>query len=114
VVEIDTAVWSGIPFVAVIGNDGLWNAEVQIQKRLGGSELECLKMGLVRYDRVVEALGGHGEFVERPTDLDAAFRRAIESGKPSLINVVVEGVPAETTVVNNYLITELIVNKPSF
>jgi acetolactate synthase-1/2/3 large subunit len=47
-----------------------------------------------RYDRVVEALGGHGEYVERAADLPAAIERALSSGRPSCINVMIESVAA--------------------
>jgi len=41
-----------------------------------------------RYDKVVEALGGHGELVERPEELRPALDRAAASGKPALVNVI--------------------------
>ena len=40
-----------------------------------------------RYDRIVEAIGGHGEYVERPEELKPALERAIRSGKPACVNV---------------------------
>jgi acetolactate synthase I/II/III large subunit len=43
-----------------------------------------------RYDQVVEALGGHGELVERPGDVGAAIERAFASGKPALVNVLTD------------------------
>jgi acetolactate synthase-1/2/3 large subunit len=36
---------------------------------------------------VVEALGGHGEFCERPEEIRPALERAAASGKPALVNV---------------------------
>jgi acetolactate synthase-1/2/3 large subunit len=46
-------------------------------------------LNYTRYDKVVEALGGHGEHVERPEDLRPALERAAASGKPACINVVI-------------------------
>jgi acetolactate synthase-1/2/3 large subunit len=40
-----------------------------------------------RYDRVVEALGGHGEHVERPADIRPAIERTLAAGKPGLVNI---------------------------
>ncbi len=40
-----------------------------------------------RYDKVVEALGGHGEYCERPEEIRPALERAFSSGKPALVNV---------------------------
>ena len=41
-----------------------------------------------RYDKLVEALGCHGELVERPSDLRPALDRAFAAGAPALVNVV--------------------------
>jgi acetolactate synthase-1/2/3 large subunit len=46
-------------------------------------------LNYTRYDKVVEALGGHGEFVERPEDIGPALERAFASGKPALVNVII-------------------------
>ena len=43
-----------------------------------------------RYEQVVQGLGGHGEFGERPEDLEPALQRAFASGRPALLNVVVQ------------------------
>ena len=40
-----------------------------------------------RYDKIVEAMGGHGEYCERPEEIRPALERAVASGKPALINV---------------------------
>ena len=42
---------------------------------------------MTRYDKVVEALGGHGEHVTTPDQIGPALRRALASGKPALVNV---------------------------
>jgi acetolactate synthase-1/2/3 large subunit len=94
--ELETAVRANIPFVLVVGNDGLWNAEVVIQRGLSERELECLRLGPVRYDRVAAALGAHGELVEDPADLDAALNRAASSNRPALVNVLTAPAPAPT------------------
>jgi acetolactate synthase-1/2/3 large subunit len=40
---------------------------------------------------VVEALGGHGEYVERPGDIRPALERALGAGKPAVVNVKLGG-----------------------
>ena len=35
----------------------------------------------------VEAMGGHGEYCERPEEIRPALERSFASGKPALINV---------------------------
>jgi thiamine pyrophosphate-dependent acetolactate synthase large subunit-like protein len=44
----------------------------------------------VAYERVVEALGGYGERVERPEDIGPALDRAAASGVPALVNVLLD------------------------
>jgi acetolactate synthase I/II/III large subunit len=93
--EMDTAVRYGLPFVAVVGNDACWNAEYQIQLRDYGREraIGC-ELLPARYDQVTAAFGGHGEYVTSADALLPAVHRANASGKPSCINVMIEGLPA--------------------
>jgi acetolactate synthase-1/2/3 large subunit len=93
--EIDTAVRYGLPFVAVVGNDAAWNAEHQIQLReYGRNRAHGCELLPSRYDLVVQALGGHGELVTAISELAPAIERAIASGKPACVNVMIERVPA--------------------
>ena len=94
--EFDTAVRNNLPFVAVVGNDAKWNAEYQIQVRDFGEPraLGCTLAQATRYDLVASALGGHGEFVAKREELPAALERAFASGKPSCVNVLIQGTPA--------------------
>jgi len=95
--ELDTALRAGLPLVAVVGNDARWNAEHQLQLQHYGAErtVGC-DLRLSRYDQLATALGGHGEFVEDPVDLDAALSRAVKSRAPACVNVVIDGVAAPT------------------
>jgi acetolactate synthase-1/2/3 large subunit len=93
--EFETAVRRNLPFVAILGNDALWNAESQIQLREYGRErMHGCDLTPARYDLVVAALGGHGELVERAADLPGAIERALASGKPACINVMIESIAA--------------------
>jgi acetolactate synthase-1/2/3 large subunit len=93
--ELDTAVRHGLPILTVIGNDARWNAEHQLQIRhYGAARTVGCELRLSRYDRVAEALGGHGEFVEAPEDLEPAVDRAVNSGRPACVNVAIDGVAA--------------------
>jgi len=42
------------------------------------------------YEKMVEGLGGYGELVTEDADIIPAIKRAIDSGKPSCINVVTD------------------------
>lgn len=91
--EFDTAARNGLPFVAVIGNDGRWNAEYQIQVRDYGANRAhgCEMAPGTRYDLAVAALGGHGEYVTSAAELPAALERAFASGRPACVNVLLDG-----------------------
>ena len=69
------------PIVVVVGNDARWNAEHTLQLRHYGAErtVGC-ELLPSRYDRIAEALGGHGELVERPDELEPALARALALG----------------------------------
>ncbi|HEU5324247.1 MAG TPA: thiamine pyrophosphate-dependent enzyme, partial [Methylomirabilota bacterium] len=93
--EFDTAVRHRIPVVAVVGNDARWNAEHQLQlQHYGADRAVGCELLPTRYDQVVEALGAHGGFVERPEDLGAALARAAASGRPACVNVLIDGAAA--------------------
>ncbi|HLZ94330.1 MAG TPA: acetolactate synthase [Candidatus Dormibacteraeota bacterium] len=86
--EFDTLVRHRVPVVCVIGNNGIWALEKHpMQQMLGTSIAADLAPG-TRYDRVVEALGGHGELVERPQDIRPALDRAFKAGVPACVNVI--------------------------
>ena len=88
--EYDTAVRFGLPIIGIVGNDGAWGQMLRPQGAIyGWDRLEASLLGYTRYDKVVEALGGHGEYVERPEELRPALERAAASGKPALVNVII-------------------------
>ncbi|MBF6599205.1 MAG: oxalyl-CoA decarboxylase [Dehalococcoidia bacterium] len=43
-----------------------------------------------RYERVIEAFGGEGYFVERPADLRPALEASFASGKAGIVNVMID------------------------
>jgi acetolactate synthase-1/2/3 large subunit len=86
--EFDTAVRFNLPIIGIVGNDGAWGQMMRPQGAMYGS-VDGTLLNFTRYDKVVEALGGHGEFVEHPEDLRPALERAAASGKPALVNVII-------------------------
>jgi acetolactate synthase-1/2/3 large subunit len=88
--EYDTAVRHNLPILGILGNDGAWGQMMRPQGAVyGWDRLEGTLLNFTRYDKVVEALGGHGELVERPEDIRPALDRAADSGKPALVNVII-------------------------
>jgi acetolactate synthase-1/2/3 large subunit len=85
--EFDTAVRFNLPIVGIVGNDAAWGQMMRPQQSLYGRTV-AVELNYTRYDKVVEAMGGHGEFVENPDDIIPALERAFASGKPALVNVI--------------------------
>jgi acetolactate synthase-1/2/3 large subunit len=86
--EYDTAVRFGLPIVGIVGNDAAWGQMLRPQAMAYGEDrLVATELNHTRYDKVVEALGGHGEYVEEPDQIRPALERAFASGKPALVNV---------------------------
>ena len=86
--EFEAMVRQKINVVGIVGNDAAWQQFRRGQVQLYGEE-RAVATGLsfVRYEKVVEALGGHGEYVERPEQIRPAVERALGAGKPALVNI---------------------------
>ncbi|HSN16511.1 MAG TPA: thiamine pyrophosphate-binding protein, partial [Anaeromyxobacteraceae bacterium] len=79
--DFETAVRFRLPMVVVVGNDAAWG-QIRVPQRgmYGEEHAVATTLAPVRYDRVVEALGGAGEHVDDPKDLVPALERAFASG----------------------------------
>jgi len=92
--EIDTAVRHKIPVLVVISLNGGWTADPKKEKT--GRDL-----GFTRYDKMCEALGCYGEYVEKPEDIGAALVRAqkkVDEGMVAVVNVKTDENARATTV----------------
>ena len=86
--EFEAMVRQNIPVVSVIGNDAAWMQIRRGQVDLYGPErAPATALEYTRYDKVVEALGGFGAYVERVEELGPALDAAFASGKPACVNV---------------------------
>ncbi|HHX51737.1 MAG TPA: thiamine pyrophosphate-binding protein, partial [Clostridia bacterium] len=90
--EYDTAMRYNIPFTTVILNDQCWGMIKRSEASKSSSDKEFIGLDLcqVRYEKIVEVFGGHGEFVTRPQDIGGALDRALASGKPACVNVMTD------------------------
>lgn len=82
--EMDTAVRHHIPILVIVSNNGGW---------AGIGEMAGRDLGFTRYDKVAEALGCHGEHVEKPDEIRPSLERAkaaVRAGKPAVVNVVTD------------------------
>ncbi|MGH7210292.1 MAG: thiamine pyrophosphate-dependent enzyme, partial [Acetobacteraceae bacterium] len=81
--ELDTAVRHKIPILVVISLNGGWTADPKREKP--GRDL-----GYTRFDKMAEALGCYGEYVEKAEDIRPALERAqkqVDKGKVAVVNV---------------------------
>jgi acetolactate synthase I/II/III large subunit len=85
-----TAVHRKLPFVGVIGNNSSWNQIRYGQERKypGRGDIGNV-VGDVRFDQLAEAMGGFGIRVTKPEDIRPALEKARDSGKPALVDVVI-------------------------
>ncbi len=86
--EFEAMVRQKIPVVAVIGNDAGWTQIRRGQVELYGEE-RAVATGLdyTRYERVVEAVGGFGVYVDKLADLGPALDAAFAAKVPACVNV---------------------------
>jgi acetolactate synthase-1/2/3 large subunit len=88
--ELATAVQYGLPIVVLLVNNGMYatirmHQERQYPGRVIGTDLQNPDFaGLAR------AYGAHAERVERTEDFEGAFERALDAGKPSVLELPVD------------------------
>lgn len=87
--EIETAVRHDLPVVVIVNYDQKWGMEVPGMSETLKREI-AIEQSFVRMDKMAEAMGGHGEFVEETGDIAPAVERAFASGKPAVVQVVVD------------------------
>jgi acetolactate synthase-1/2/3 large subunit len=51
---------------------------------------EGVELGMIPFHEVLKVLGGYGELVDKPGDLEPAIERAFSSGVPALVNVITD------------------------
>jgi acetolactate synthase-1/2/3 large subunit len=88
--EFESMVRQRLPVVSIIGNDGAWGQIKHPQRAIVGHTTAAELTPGTRYDKMVEALGGYGELVERPEDIRPALERAFASGLPACVNVLID------------------------
>ncbi len=94
--EIETARRLGLNITIVICNDYRWGAEVEIQKRNYGEDRvhSCGLDDKTRYDKVAVAFGANGVMVDNADNLRDALAKSAKGRKPTVINALMDGMPA--------------------
>jgi thiamine pyrophosphate-dependent acetolactate synthase large subunit-like protein len=88
--ELETAVRENVPVVCVVCNDqGLGN-ERAWQKELYGGRTYAVDYRNPDFAALARVFGAYGEQVRNPGDLDGALRRAMASGRPAVVEVIID------------------------
>ena len=112
--EMETAARYDIPLLIVVHNDSGWGMTRDMQAEFfgrGGGEGN--QLGVVHYERMIGALGGHAEFVERAEDIGPAIQRALNSGKPACVNVMIDPVP-KSPGLKTFMLMEVMLGKRTY
>jgi thiamine pyrophosphate-dependent acetolactate synthase large subunit-like protein len=87
--EIETMAKHKLPAIVIVYNNNAWGTWTQASREPWALPIHLFQENL-RYDKVAEALGGHGEYVTRPGDFKPALERAydvaVKESRPSVIN----------------------------
>ncbi|MFQ5479334.1 MAG: thiamine pyrophosphate-binding protein [Candidatus Binatia bacterium] len=102
--EVETAVRNDLPVVYLVMCDRQWGmvkmnqqfalkpVKTLVRKSLNPEETINTDLGAIRFDKLAEAMGGHGELVSHPDELEPALQRCLASGLPAVIHVDVDPV----------------------
>lgn len=105
--EVETAVRNNLPVIFLVAADKQWGMvkinqafalkplktiySVKVRNRpLDPAETINTELGEIAWDKLAEAMGGHGERVAKPAELRPALERCAASGLPSIIHVEVD------------------------
>lgn len=88
--EIETICRYGLPVtIVVMNNGGIYRGD-DVNRSGDNAPGVTTLSAAARYDRMIECFGGKGYYVETVEELEVALREAITSGKPALINAVID------------------------
>ncbi|MBU7013225.1 MAG: thiamine pyrophosphate-binding protein [Theionarchaea archaeon] len=88
--ELETAARLCVPIVIIVVNDQAYGMIKAGQKAVCDSRFIGVDFTDARYDRIAEAMGCYGERIQSPDEVTPALQRAVDSGKPALLDVVVD------------------------
>jgi acetolactate synthase-1/2/3 large subunit len=92
--ELETAVRHHLSVIIIVAVDGAYGMEKSAQRRAFGREAQWFGQdhAPVRYDQVAMAMGCHGEFIQKGSEIRPALERSLNSGKPAVIHATVDPV----------------------
>ncbi|KMK76813.1 thiamine pyrophosphate-binding protein [Alkalihalobacillus pseudalcaliphilus] len=102
--EIETAIRNNFHIIFLVMCDKQWGMvkmnqqfalkpiKTLINKSLSSDETINADLGEIQFDKLAESMGAHGEYVNDPSQLEAAINRSLSVGKCSVIHVDVDPV----------------------
>lgn len=92
IMELETAARENLPIICVVAADKAWGMEKTAQERCFGHKDYYVNVehAETRYDKVAEAMGCFGAYVERADQMKTALYEAKQSCKPAVIHVAVD------------------------
>jgi acetolactate synthase-1/2/3 large subunit len=89
--ELETALRCDRPFVAVVFNNvTLGMLHYGFAWRYGGKGLKSSDFVDVDYGKVARAFNCHGARIDKPGELGDAIKAAFDSGKPAVVDVMID------------------------
>ena len=87
--ELATAVANRIDIVVVVPHNDIYGNMYNKQHTHFGDRFTGTQLYVPNLAELARAFGAHGERVERPEELIPAYRRALECGKPAVVDVII-------------------------
>jgi oxalyl-CoA decarboxylase len=88
--EVETICRYGLPVcIVVFNNNGIYRG-TDVNPTGGSDPATTAFVKDARYDKIIEAFGGVGVHVTTPDELSRAVNKAMDSGKPTLINAAID------------------------
>ena len=89
--ELDTAARFNLPIISIIGNDAGWGQIRTPQIAMFGLDRAvATALAPSRYDLMAPMFEGYGECVTDPNEIGPALQRALDSGRPGIVNVMLD------------------------
>lgn len=91
IAEVMTAVREDLPVIAVVFNNNQWGAEKKNQIDYYDNRFVGTNLSNPDFAQIARDMGAEGYRVETPGQVEDAVQDALASGKPAVINAVIDG-----------------------
>jgi len=85
--ELATAFHHGVAPIVLVFNNQMYGTIRMYQERAYPGRVSGTALTNPDFVKYIEAFGGHGEMVAATAEFAPAFRRAVESGRPAVIEL---------------------------